>query len=205
MREGSHVKTREIKPYKPYTKLFYVGYGVLIAFSLCSLLSFEGKWTHTLPQGHGELFFILWWWNVSPHLPTNRLALSFGWGRDQVPYTFYEIFNLICFVTFETGEWKKPLCVIQFRASLLAVGLLEEEWTGKEENAFHWVRHLVQSEVLVWFCSSVSGWFSVATEWRSGQRFHCLYCPLHVCADLQGYKGWWWVWFTFYYLTFQTL
>lgn len=49
----------------------------------------------------------------------------------------------------------------------------------------------------IWFSFSVSGWFSVATEWRCGQRLHCLYCPLHVCAGLQGHKGWWWVSFTF--------
>lgn len=29
--------------YKPHTKRFYLGYGALITFSLCSLLSFEGK------------------------------------------------------------------------------------------------------------------------------------------------------------------
>lgn len=57
--------------------------------------------------------------------------------------------------------------------------------------------------VIVLIC--VQGWFSVASEWWSGQRLHRLYCPLNVCTDVPGCRGRQWVWFTLHSIFYAIL
>lgn len=104
-------------------------------------VSVPGKWTQTLPQGQSWLLVIQWWRYLPPYPPTNRMALSYARGRDQVQNRSDLVQKPVSCFSFSEGQSKKPSCknnttvgscVVQSRTCLLAVGLPEEKWTGEE-------------------------------------------------------------------------